>query len=148
MSNTSQRLFEKEYTMMTRIDPRFTPRQEPSGSGHHSQPISSDRLADTALDCSHGADCLLIKTANSTYAFLITDPVSRRGILMGGALGASHAASVLLGAEIGKSGDLPGLLSELCDGSRAIFFAAAPDGVKRLITSPITKLVLTRAMTK
>jgi hypothetical protein len=111
------------------------------------RPYASEAVSEIALDSLSATDCLLIKTANSTYRFLIVDPHRRRGILMGGALGSGAATTVLLGAEIRKGGQVSALLSKLREGSRAIFFVALPDGVNQLITSPITGLVRTRAKT-
>jgi len=109
------------------------------------QPYASEQVSEIALDSLSTADCLLIKTANSTYSFMVVDPKRGRGVLRGGALGSRAATTVLLGAEIRKGGQVSLLLSKVHEGSRAIFFVASRDGVNQLITSPITGLVCTRA---
>jgi hypothetical protein len=108
---------------------------------------SSEAVSEIALDSLRAADSLLIKTANSTYCFLVIDPERRRGILTGGALGSNAATSVLVGAEIRTTVQGSGLYSKLCEGARVIFFLAAADRVQQLITSTISKLVHTRAKT-
>ncbi len=50
------------------------------------RPYASEAVREIALDALNTSDCILIKTANSTYCFVVTNPVKRRGILMGGAL--------------------------------------------------------------
>ena len=110
-------------------------------------PYTSEAVSEIALDSLRAADCLLIKTTNSTYCFLVIDPERRRGILTGGALGSDAATSVLLGAEINTSVQASGLYSKLCEGARGIFFLSAADRVQQLITSTISKLVHSRAKT-
>lgn len=111
------------------------------------RPYASEAVSEIALDALNASDCIVIKTANSTYCFVVTDPVKRRGILMGGALGSGKATTVLLGAEIRNDGQVSALLSKLHEGSQAVFFVASSDGVNQLITAPITGLVRTRAKT-
>jgi hypothetical protein len=108
-------------------------------------PYASESVSEIALDSMNSADCLLIKTANSTYSFIVVDSKRGRGVLRGGALGSRAATTVLLGAEIRKGEQVSLLLSKIHEGSRAIFFVAARDGVDQLVTSPITGLVCTRA---
>jgi len=111
----------------------------------HRRPYASEAVSEIALGSLSAADCLLIKTANSTYAFVIVDPKRGRGILMGGALGSGAVTTVLLGAEIRNAGQVTLVLSKVHEGSRAIFFVESRGGVNQLITSPITRLVCTRA---
>jgi hypothetical protein len=93
-------------------------------------------------------DCLLITTADSTYCFIIEDPARHRGVLIGGVFGGSSVSSVLLGTQITKGGGrVSGLFARLCEGSRAIFFVASRDGVNKVVTSTITRLVHTRPRT-
>ena len=106
---------------------------------------ASEAVSEIALDSLSPADCLLIKTANSTYSFMVIDPKRGRGVLRGGALGSRVATTVLLGAEIRQGGQVSLLLSRVHEGSRAIFFVAISDGVNQLVTSPISGLVCTRA---
>ena len=114
---------------------------------NQTRPYISEGVTEIALDALNPADCLLIKTAESTYCFMVDDPASRRGVLMGGALGGAQVATVLLGAEIRQNGQVSALFSKLCEGACGIFFVASPDGVKQLVTSAITKLIYTRAKT-
>lgn len=109
------------------------------------QPYDSEQVSEISLDSLISADCLLIKTANSTYSFMVTDPKRGRGVLRGGELGSRAATTVLLGAEVRKGAQVSLLLSRVHEGSRAIFFVAVDDGVNQLITSPIVALVCTRA---
>jgi hypothetical protein len=109
------------------------------------QPYASEAVSEIAVDSLSSADCLLIKTANSTYCFMVVHPKRGRGVLSGGALGSRAANTVLLGAEIIKGEQVCLLPSKVQEGSRAIFFVATRDGVNQLITSPITGLVCARA---
>jgi hypothetical protein len=94
-----------------------------------------------SLDTLSATDCLSIKTADDTYVFVVTDPDERRGLLTGGELGSSSAASVLLGADTRQNGQVSALFSGLYQGSRAIFFVESRDGIRQFITSEITGLV-------
>ena len=94
-----------------------------------------------SLDTLSATDCLSIKTADDTYVFVVTDPDERRGLLTGGELGSSSAASVLLGADTRQNGQVSALFSGLYQGSRAIFFVESRDGIRQFITSDITGLV-------
>jgi hypothetical protein len=84
---------------------------------------------------------LLIETQNSTYKFCVRDAASRRGVLSGGALGDAVKTAIFIGA-IAKNGeryvsDYWGLRRD----ARALFFLETENGMKHLITSPVTNLV-------
>jgi len=111
------------------------------------RPYSSQAINEIALDALNESDLILIKTVNSTYCFLVSDPVRRLGILMGGVVGGAGVAAVALGAEIGKNGQVSGSFAKLYTGARAIFFLRSPDGPRRLVTSAVTRLVQTKAKT-
>jgi hypothetical protein len=101
----------------------------------------SKAVAEISLDTLKVTDCISIKTADHSYLFLVTDPDERRGVLTGGALGFDSTASVLLGADLRKNGQVSALFSDLYQGSRAIFFVESHDGVRQFITSEIIALV-------
>jgi len=101
-----------------------------------------------SLDTLNATDCISIKTADDTYLFIVTDPEERRGVLTGGALGSRSIVSVLLGANLGRDGQVSGLFSNLCKGSRAIFFIESHKGVKQFRTSEIIGLVHIEANTR
>jgi hypothetical protein len=109
------------------------------------RPYSSEGVREISLDTLNATDFISIKTADSAYVFVVTDPGKRRGVLTGGALGLTVTTSVLLGAHLGKNGRVSALFSGLCEGSRAIFFVESADGVEQLITSVITGLVHIKA---
>ena len=86
------------------------------------------------------ASCALIRTANSSYLFLMTGPVEQRGLLVGGALGECPSRAVLVGAmpyDRGAS-DYPLCLRK---GSRVIFVVELDGAWKRLITSQVIDVV-------
>ena len=101
----------------------------------------SKAVAQISLGTLNAADCISIKTADHTYLFIVTDPEERRGMLTGGTLGSNSTVSVLLGANMRRNGHVSGIFSDLCKGSRAIFFIESHDGVKQFITSEIIGLV-------
>ena len=101
----------------------------------------SKAVAQISLDTLNVTDCISIKTADHTYLFIVTDPEERRGVLTGGVLGSNSTASVLLGADMRKNGQVSALFSGLYQGSRAIFFVESQDGVRQFVTSEITGLV-------
>src|SRR5215471_12492829 len=107
----------------------------------------SKAVAQLSLDTLNATDCISIKTADDTYLFIVTDPEERRGVLTGGALGSNSTVSVLLGANMRKNGQVSGLFSDLCKGSRAIFFIESNDGVREFRTSEIIGLVHIEANT-
>jgi hypothetical protein len=92
------------------------------------------------LDSTGGSTCTLIQTANSSYLFLMTAPAERLGLLVGGVLGECPASAILVGATPDAAG-LPGNQACLRTGSRAVFDIASEAGYKRLVTSPVVKLV-------
>ena len=102
---------------------------------------ASKMVARISLDTLSATDCISIRTTNDTYLFVVTDPGERRGLLTGGELGSSSAASVLMGADMRRNGQVSALFSGLYQGSRAIFFLESEDGIRQFITSEITGLV-------
>lgn len=89
-------------------------------------------------------DHVLIRTRNSTYAFRVLDPAKRLGVLAGGDVihGERH---VVMFESVNGDGADAGNLSELRRGARGLFYLDAPDGLDRLLTSPITRLLIRRA---
>lgn len=105
----------------------------------------SKAVAQISLDRLNVTDCISIKTADHSYLFVVTDPEERRGVLTGGAPGFNSTASVLLGADLRKNGQVSALFSGLYQGSRAIFFFESHDGVRQFVTSEIIGLVYIEA---
>ena len=116
-------------------------------SNQHFRSSVSKTVFQISLDTLNATDCISIKTADDTYLFIVTDPEERRGVLTGGALGSNSTVSVLLGANMRKNGQVSGLFSDLCKGSRAIFFIESNDGVREFRTSEIIGLVHIEANT-
>jgi hypothetical protein len=109
------------------------------------QPDSNDYEAVTeiALDSLTATQHLLIQTANSTYSFAVTDPVHRLGLLIGGALPGRRAVTLLAGARSRKS-TAESDSAMLRVGSCAVFLLSSESGLKRVITSRITRLIQKR----
>jgi len=105
----------------------------------------SKAVPQISLDSLNVTDCISIKTADQSYLFVVTDPEERRGVLTGGAPGFNSTASVLLGADLRKNGQVSALFSGLYQGSRAIFFVESLDGVRQFVTSEIIGLVYIEA---
>src|SRR5262245_27157635 len=116
-------------------------------TNHHSRFKAFKTVTQIELDALSATDCISIKTTDDSYFFVVTDPDGRRGVLTGGELGSSSAGSVLVGAEIRRNGEVSAVFSDLCQGSRAIFFVECHDGVRQVITSEITGLVHIEANT-
>lgn len=87
-------------------------------------------------------DRLMIKTGNSAYRFVFSDPALRQGVLSGGALGDAPRSAILIGSIAegadGGRGEIPGLKV----GARAVFYLFSPTGMERLITSAVVNLTL------
>lgn len=91
-------------------------------------------------------DYLLIYTRNSFYSFLVTDAAEMRGTLAGGAHLGGGSDAVLLGAIVKRSQSK--FLTErtrLQADSRALFVVDAGEGVRKLMTSTITRLICLRS---
>jgi hypothetical protein len=90
-------------------------------------------------------DEVVIRTANSTYFFLVTDPKERHGILTGGKLGSSaRQALVIESLGMTKRGEVEGD-SDLRIGSRALFFVLSLAQPQLLTTSGIQRLGVIRS---
>ena len=89
-------------------------------------------------------DKVVIRTRNSTYRFLITDPAKRQGVLTGGSLGNNTRNAVLI--ESFAAEDERRLESSYClkTGSRILFYLSSARGVERMATSIIQELVVIR----
>ena len=86
-------------------------------------------------------DKVVIRTVNSTYVFWLIDPDARRGLLSGGLVGHRLCNAVLVGTVTDAARNIPADPTVLRTNSRALFFIKAKNGLERLITSVITKLV-------
>jgi hypothetical protein len=93
-------------------------------------------------DTGDGKSCLLIQTAHSVYLFLGSTAADPRGQLAGGVFGEFPIGALLVGA-ISTSNSKSESRTALTAGSRAVFHIES-DGVwRRVVTSPIVKLVHT-----
>jgi hypothetical protein len=95
------------------------------------------------LDDLKPKDKIVIRTRNSTYRFLITDPAKRRGVLTGGALGNNAREAVLIESfalEQGANRHTYGLKT----GSRVLFYLYSTRGAERMATSVIQELAVIR----
>lgn len=102
-------------------------------------------VTEPAVNASSPGDSILIHTANSTYSFSLIDPVRGFGILTGGVLGNRIVRATLIGLAMGSTEidkrSLGGSIERLIAGARAIFLIGSSKGVRRVRTSPITKVV-------
>ena len=88
-------------------------------------------------------DKVVIRTRNSTYRFLITDPAKRRGVLTGGALGNQACEAVLIESfalEESARRENYGLKT----GARILFYLYSSRGAERMATSVIQELAVIR----
>lgn len=86
--------------------------------------------------------CTLIQTTHSIYLFLGSTPADPRGLLVGGVVGECLTDAFLAGAISTSNGELE-YPTSLVTGSRAVFHILSNGGCKRVVTSPIVKLVHT-----
>lgn len=89
-------------------------------------------------------DKLVIRTRNSTYRFLITDPAKRRGVLIGGALGNTTREAVLIESFGLEENAEPKTSYGLKTGARVLFYLYSTKGAERMATSVIQELVVIR----
>ena len=86
----------------------------------------------------HQSDSISVKTERSNYRFSILDPISRLGMLTGGALGDEVREAVLIGA-VSEDKTLYDT-TELKTGWRALFFFEANNCVNHMVTSVVTDI--------
>ena len=80
-----------------------------------------------------------ISTRNSQYQFQVIEPTERRGILSGGQFGEEQYEAILIGGLSGN--EKRGRLSAGLEiGACALFYIAAEERMKRLMTSMIINL--------
>lgn len=101
---------------------------------------SENQTKEIASDELSPADEIVIRTENSEYHFEVVDPAQRQGVLSGGSVGNQPQEAVLIGpvAEGGKGSAGPAVA--LKTNARALFFMNAGNGLRRLVTSVVTKL--------
>jgi hypothetical protein len=87
--------------------------------------------------------CTLIQTVRSIYLFLGSTPADPRGLLVGGKLGESPISAFLVGG-IATTNSETQHPTALTTGARAVFHIHTNGGCKRIVTSPIVKLVHTQ----
>lgn len=84
------------------------------------------------------ADSISVKTERSDYRFSILDPISRLGMLTGGALGDQAREAVLIGAVSDDDGVYD--TTELKTGCRAVFFVGVNNCLNHMVTSVVTDI--------
>ncbi|MFY9607326.1 MAG: hypothetical protein WAU45_01765 [Blastocatellia bacterium] len=89
-------------------------------------------------------DKVVIRTRNSSYRFLITDPAKRRGVLTGGALGNNTLDAVLIESFAQESNAKRETSYDLKTGARVLFYLYSTKGAERIATSVIQELVVIR----
>jgi hypothetical protein len=93
-------------------------------------------------DTSGAKSCMLIQTAHSLYLFLGSTPADPRGLLVGGVFGEKPIEAFLVGA-ISTSNSESEYPTSLTAGSRAVFHILSNGEYRRVVTSPIVKLIHT-----
>jgi hypothetical protein len=93
-------------------------------------------------DMGEAKSCTLIQTAHSIYLFLGSTPADPRGLLVGGVVGECPTDAFLVGAISTSNSELE-YPTSLATGSRAVFHILSNRGCRRVVTSPIVKLVYT-----
>ena len=83
-------------------------------------------------------DSISVYTESSNYRFSILDPINRRGMLTGGALGDELREAILIGAMSEDDGRYN--RGELKTGSRAVFLVTTNNCLNRMITSVVTDI--------
>jgi hypothetical protein len=114
-------------------------------SPSHSDGSGRDRILDEPvieinLDSLSQSDQILIETAHSVYSFTITDTSLPAGKLIGGVLGNRQVNASLVPSQL-RSGSSRYVRRSLRTGSRLMFLIEYGNNLRRLTTSPITKLL-------
>ena len=112
-------------------------------SGEVNFPAQSEIFID--LDDLKAKDRVVIRTRNSTYRFLVTDPAKRLGVLTGGALGNNTRDAVLIESVAVQEDAKLERSSGLRTGARILFYLSSPRGAERLATSVVEELVVIRS---
>jgi hypothetical protein len=97
------------------------------------------------LDDLKAKDKVVIRTRNSTYRFLLTDPAKRLGVLTGGALGNSTRDAALIESVAVEENAKLERSSGLRTGARILFYLSSPRGAERMATSVVEELVVIRS---
>ena len=92
------------------------------------------------LDGLGKSDQILIETAHSVYSFTITDPAVPAGKLIGGVLGNRQVNASLVPSQL-RGGSSRFARRSLRTGSRLMFLIEYGNNLRRLTTSPVTKLL-------
>ena len=92
-------------------------------------------------------DEISIRTQNSEYRFLVTDPTKRKGLLSGGLLGAVEHEAALCD-EFATHDQQPRLAARLEIGRCAFFLVCVKERLSRLITSEVQNVSLERIHTQ
>jgi hypothetical protein len=97
------------------------------------------------LDDLKAKDKVVIRTRNSAYRFLVTDPAKRLGVLTGGALGNNTRDAVLIESVAVEEDAKLERSSGLRTGARILFYLSSPRGAERMATSVVEELVVIRS---
>ena len=93
-------------------------------------------------------DKVVIRTRNSTYRFLITDPAKRRGVLTGGSLCTNTRDAVLSESFALDENGKRESSYHLRTGARILFYLSSTTGVERMATSVIEEIAVIRTEEK
>ena len=85
-------------------------------------------------------DTLLIKTQNSTYSFIVTEPQLHQGILSGGSFGDRLVKAILIPSPAG-AGQFVTNAHRLSIGTRLMFVVESRRGPIGGLTSAVTKIL-------
>jgi hypothetical protein len=102
---------------------------------------SISRTKEIALEELRKEDKILIQTCNRAYIFSIIDPARRLGNLSGRRFGTSASLATLAGTLTEGSSIFINGRCGVKTGSRVVFYVESNQGVRRLITSAITRIV-------
>ena len=100
------------------------------------------KARDIGVEALCTGDRVLVQTQRSLYQFSISDVPRKKGLLSGGSLGEQTVEATLAGTILDGCVDFGSW--ELKPGARAVFFIEKERCAERLVTSPITAVILDR----
>ena len=132
-------MVKKVSAYMSKTTP-FSDRDEDEICPREAITLHQYEVIEISLDKLCAADNIYIRTTNSTYIFVVTDPKDRFGVLMGGVFDNKPVPAMLVGVEqpTGSVQTIDNLT--LRKGSRAFFFTGPFQTPGRLLTSVIQSL--------
>ncbi len=105
--------------------------------------MSEQQVTEIKFDELHENDTVVLETAHNVYTFQLRNFEHQMGELAGGHVG--EPSSAILGGTVEEAKVIDDRLKV---GGRALFFSSVPQdqmAFKRIVTSPISKILLTRA---